>query len=163
MLRSNFIHTWVPSQDVDILRSHPATGGRPGPTRFNGVVYCRGFLYLAGQIVEDTSAPGMDTYYGQAKKVLHQVGQLLEDSGSCIERVLQASRMHPLHLHPGLTRQHTARERLLHTVSGVLQCLGRLPSLFACLGRFCFLFRSRTTRCGIQAQRHQWWPTDLLA
>ena len=94
-LRGILIRAWVPIQDVDILRSHPATGGRPGPARFNQVVYCRGFLFLAGQIVYDTSSPGMDTYYGQAKKVLHQVGQLLEDSGSCMERVLQASPMHP--------------------------------------------------------------------
>ena len=81
---------------MDILRTHPGTGGRPGPTRFNQVVYSRGFLFLAGQIVDDTSAPGMDTYYGQAKQVLYQVGQLLEASGSCIQRVLQAGSLQSL-------------------------------------------------------------------
>ena len=87
---------WVPMQDVDILRTRPATGGRPGPTRFNQVVYNRGMLFLAGQIVDDTSAPGMDTYYGQARQVLHQVEQLLGESGSSMQWILQASLTQPL-------------------------------------------------------------------
>ena len=91
VLRPSIKCSWLPTQDVDILRSHPGSGGRPGPPRFSMVVYSRGFLFLAGQIVDDTSAPGMDTYYGQAKQVLHQVGQLLEESGSSMERILQAS------------------------------------------------------------------------
>ncbi|CAL5223279.1 g5767 [Coccomyxa viridis] len=78
-------------KDVDILRTRPATGGRPGPTRFNQVVYNRGMLFLAGQIVDDTSAPGMDTYYGQARQVLHQVEQLLGESGSSMQRILQVA------------------------------------------------------------------------
>ena len=85
----------VPFQGVDIRRTHPATGGRPGPTRFNQVVYNSGFLFLAGQIVDDTSAPGMDSYYGQTKQVLHQVGQLLEASGSSMQRILQARHLQP--------------------------------------------------------------------
>ncbi len=78
-------------QNVDILRTHPAKGGRPGPDRFNQVVYSRGFLYLAGQICEDTTAEGMDTYYGQTKQVLSQIKSLLNHSGSCMERILQVN------------------------------------------------------------------------
>ena len=85
-------------QDADILRSRPATGGRPGPTRFNQVVYNRGLLFLAGQIVQDTSGPGMNTYYGQARQVLHQVEQLLGESGSSMQRILQVSHQPPLSL-----------------------------------------------------------------
>ena len=60
------------------------------------VVYNRGILFLAGQIVDDTAAPGMDTYYGQARKVLQQVEELLEESGSSMQRILQVNSQPPL-------------------------------------------------------------------
>lgn len=76
-------------QDVDILRSVPQNGGRPGNPRFNGANYFQNTVYLAGQIATDTGAPGGDTYYGQTKQVLGQVAELLARSGSSMQRILQ--------------------------------------------------------------------------
>ena len=76
------------------LRSHPANGGRPGAARFNQAVYHRGLLYLSGQIIDNTKAPGMDTYYGQTKELLRQVEQLLEASRSDMDHLLQVSFQH---------------------------------------------------------------------
>ena len=76
-------------QDVDILRSVPQNGGRPGNPRFNGANYFQNTVYLAGQIAADTRAPGGDTYYGQTKQVLGQVEELLARSGSSMQRILQ--------------------------------------------------------------------------
>ena len=71
------------------LRSHPANGGRPGAARFNQAVYHRGLLYLSGQIIDNTRAPGMDTYYGQTKALLRQIELLLEASRSDMDHLLQ--------------------------------------------------------------------------
>lgn len=76
------------------LRSHPANGGRPGAARFNQAVYHRGLLFLSGQIIDNTKAPGMDTYYGQTKELLCQVEQLLEASRSDMDHLLQAGFRH---------------------------------------------------------------------
>ena len=83
-------------QSVDRpLRSHPANGGRPGAARFNQAVYHRGLLYLSGQIIDNTKAPGMDTYYGQTKGLLRQVEQLLKSANSDMDHLLQVGFQHP--------------------------------------------------------------------
>ncbi|MDX2104211.1 MAG: RidA family protein [Alphaproteobacteria bacterium] len=59
---------------------------QPGP-RMSGAVKANGFVFLAGQVADDTSEP----VAGQTRQVLAKIDQLLAEAGTDKTRILSAN------------------------------------------------------------------------